>query len=119
MARRAYPVEVRSAAGRRPARGMDGVRWRPVWRRTMARRAHPAEGWSTAGRRRASDTGGREREEWWRLRTGDVGPDMGGRRLYGADTWQRCPGKADSGVVRGARWRRGSDAWALTWKGGD
>jgi hypothetical protein len=41
------------------------------------------------------------------------------RRFYGAGAWQRYPGQAEGGVARGARWRRGSDAWALAWKGGD
>jgi hypothetical protein len=71
----------------------------------MARRAHPTEGWSAAGRRWASDTGSREREEWRWLQTGDVGPDTGDRRLYGVGAWQRCPGQAESGAARGARWR--------------
>jgi hypothetical protein len=77
------------------------------------------EGRSAAGRRRASDTGGREREEWQRLQTDAVGPDTGGRRLYGAGVWQRWPGQAESGAAHGARWRRGSDAWAPARKGGD
>jgi hypothetical protein len=79
----------------------------------------PVEGRSAAVRRRALDMGGREREEWRQLRTGAVGPDTGGRRLYDVGAWQRCPGQAESGAAHGTRWRQGSDAWAPTWKGGD
>jgi hypothetical protein len=93
-------------------------RWQALGRELM-RCAYPAEGQSAAGQRWASDMGGREREEWRRLRIGAVGLDTGGRRLYGTGTWQRCPDQAESGMVRGARWRRGSDAWAPVLKGGD
>jgi hypothetical protein len=78
-------------ARRRPAWGMDGVRWRTARWRTTVRRAYPAEGWSAGGRRRASDTGGQEREEWRRLWTGTVDPDTGGRHLYGDGALTRGP----------------------------